>query len=160
MAPASGTAMGAGATRRSARRDRSTSSRRRLRPANRAGPRSGKHSRKKTVFIAAIESRRAALAPLAEREAQAEAQENGTREPGLHPGPEWAAGDELGERAAGESDTQIGRQGRHLEQQAEDEHLVARAATRRIDELWQEGEEEQQDLRIKKVGQNALPIDM
>jgi len=63
------------------------------------------------------------------------------------------------EASAGEGHGEIDRHASDVKEQPEEEDLQCRRARGRVDELRQEGDEEERDFGIEKVGDDALAID-
>jgi len=68
------------------------------------------------------------------------------------------AAEPVADRARGERVGEIDDEADGEEDGAEDQDLSPGSAAHRIDELGQEGEEEERDLRVEHVDEHALPV--
>src|SRR5947208_8791991 len=89
----------------------------------------------------------------------AEADEDGARDVALDRRKARAAAESLAERAGHQRPRGVAEGAEHGKEQPEDEDLHPRRAAARVDELRQEGEEEERRLRVEDVDDDALPVE-
>src|SRR5215510_6334847 len=89
----------------------------------------------------------------------AQADEDQPGEPLLQSRKTGVAAQQVAQSAAGISDGEIDQCAANIEDQAKKKDLPDHAATTRVNKLGKKGEEEECDLRIEQVGDDALTKD-
>jgi hypothetical protein len=92
-------------------------------------------------------------------DAQAEADEEHAETPSQPDGDRSVAAQPAADPGRTTGDCDIGRQSDGVDGDAKERDLQSRVRRTAIDELWQQGEKEQRDLRVQDIAQEGLPED-